>query len=117
MMALAIGYLSQLSLLLGIVLIFSGALGVLRFPDFYTRIHAAGVTETLAAGLILVGLMLEAGWTLAFLKLAMIFVFVMITSPTATHALTKAAVHGGLKPLEREPGKPWPAPPGRDGNR
>ncbi|MFN2328914.1 MAG: monovalent cation/H(+) antiporter subunit G [Chromatocurvus sp.] len=83
--------------LLGIVLIITGGVGVLRLPDFYTRMHAAGVTETLAAFFIVVALMLEVGWGLGFFKLLFIMLFVLITSPTASHALAKAARHGRLR--------------------
>lgn len=80
--------------LLGVV----GALGLLRFPDFYTRLHAAGVTDTLCAGLFLGGLAVQFGWTLASAKLAMIFAFLLFTSPTACHLLAKAALRAGLQP-------------------
>lgn len=95
--------LSQVFLLAGSFLIFSGALGVLRFPDFFTRAHAAGVTDTLAATFIILGLMLIADWGLAQAKLIMIFLFLMITSPTACHALAKSALHGKLKPQDEQP--------------
>ena len=91
--------LSSLCLLLGAFLIFSGGLGVLRFPDFFTRMHAAGVTETMAVTLIVLGLMLVSGWGLPLFKLLLILLFVMITGPTASHALAKSALHGGLRPL------------------
>ena len=97
-MADVLFYLSQFCLLLGTFLIVSGGVGVLRFPDFYTRMHAAGVTDTLAAVLILVGLMMIAGWGLVFFKLVLIMLFIMITSPTASHALAKSALHGRLQP-------------------
>ncbi|MCW8193771.1 monovalent cation/H(+) antiporter subunit G [Proteobacteria bacterium 005FR1] len=90
-------------LLLGSFLIFSGGLGLLRFPDFYTRMHAAGITETLATGLILLGLMLLAGWGIVLAKLMMILLFILITSPTASHALAKSAQHGKLAPQLAEP--------------
>lgn len=90
---------SGLCLLIGSFLIFSGAVGVIRFPDFYTRMHAAGVTETLAAGFMLVGLMLLAGWSLVLFKLVMILLFILFTSPTASHALAKAAWKGKLQPV------------------
>ena len=83
-------------------LIISGAVGVLRFPDFFTRMHAAGVTETLATTLILLGLMLLAGWSIMSFKLLLILLFILITSPVASHALTKAALHGNLQPLVNE---------------
>ncbi len=80
--------------LLGIV----GGIGIHRFPDFYSRLHAVGITDTLCAILILLGLGLQAGLSLAAFKLALIFVFLFFTSPTASHALASAATHGGLKP-------------------
>ncbi|MEJ2420019.1 MAG: monovalent cation/H(+) antiporter subunit G [Exilibacterium sp.] len=92
---------SGLCLLGGSFLLVSGAVGVLRFPDFYTRMHAAGVTETLAAALILIGLMIETGWSLVLVKLSMILLFILFTSPTASHALAKAARHGKLTTAEK----------------
>ena len=76
-----------------------GGIGLLRFPDLFSRLHAAGVTDTLGAGLILIGLMLQAGWSLITIKLILILAFGLFTSPTATHALAKAALHGKVKPL------------------
>lgn len=98
MMEGLITFVSGLCFIMGSFLIISGALGVLRFPDFYTRMHAAGVTETLAAVLIIAGLMLHAGWGLVLFKLLMIILFILLTSPTASHALVKAAQHSGLQP-------------------
>jgi len=100
-MDIFIAWASGLCLLLGSFLIFSGALGMLRFPDFYSRVHAAGVTETLAASLVLFGLMLLAGWSLALLKLILILLFILFTAPTASHALAKAAWKCGLQPWTR----------------
>tara|TARA_R110001592_G_scaffold1874_43_gene11659 strand:- start:692 stop:994 length:303 start_codon:yes stop_codon:yes gene_type:complete len=82
--------LSALMLLSGCFLIFTGALGVLRFPDTLSRMHAAGVSETMATVLILGGLMLLAGWSLVLLKLVMVLLFLLFTSPAASHALAKA---------------------------
>jgi len=83
-----------------------GALGMLRMPDFYTRMHAASVVETLGAGLILLGLLLQAGLTLVAVKLLFIGVLIFVASPTATHALARAAVVRGLKPLLADQGNP-----------
>ncbi len=74
-------------------------LGLVRLPDLFTRMHAAGIGDTLAAGLIVLGLVLQAGPTLNLVKLALIMVFIIFTSPTSTHALAKAALHGGVRPL------------------
>ena len=83
-----------------------GAVGLLRMPDFYTRVHAASVVDTLGAGLMLLGMLLQAGATLVGAKLLMIFVLLLLTSPTATHALARAAVLRGLQPLLAEPETP-----------
>jgi multicomponent Na+:H+ antiporter subunit G len=76
----------------------SGAVGLHRFPDFYTRMHATGVTDTLCASLILAGLMLQADSGLVLAKLFMTLTLLLLTAPTATHALARAAMHGNLKP-------------------
>lgn len=75
-----------------------GGIGLIRMPDFYTRMHAASVIETLGAGLILLGLMLQAGFTLVTAKLLMIGLLIFFASPTAGHALARAAMLRGLKP-------------------
>ena len=80
-----------------------GGIGLLRMPDFYTRMHAASVTETLGAGFILAGLVLQAGFTLVAAKLVMIGLLIAIVSPTATHALARAAMARGVAPLLAAP--------------
>lgn len=90
-------------LLAGGVFCVIGAVGLLRMPDFYTRMHAASVIETLGAGLILLGLCLQAGWTLITVKLLMLGLLILFASPTATHALARAAMVRGLKPLLAQP--------------
>jgi len=72
-------------------------LGLVRFPDFYTRSHAAGIGDTMGAGLILVGLLFLAGPTLIGVKLVFILGFLFITSPIACHALVKAAYSRGVR--------------------
>ena len=109
-MNLFITYVSWVSLVLGGIFCIVGAIGLLRMPDFYTRLHAASVIETLGAGLILLGLMLQAGLTLVTVKLLMLVLLILFVSPTATHALARAAMVRGLKPLlapeEKTPSKP-----------
>ena len=75
-----------------------GGVGIVRLPDFFTRLHGGGITDTMGAALILVGLMFQAGWSLALVKLVMILGFLWITSPTACHALAQAALADGLEP-------------------
>ena len=82
----------------GALLGVAGGIGIHRFPDFYSRLHAVGITDTLCAALFLCGLGLQAGLTLASFKLFLIFAFLFFTSPTASHALAAAAREGGLKP-------------------
>jgi multicomponent Na+:H+ antiporter subunit G len=98
-MAVIIDSLSWLFLVTGSFVGISGGIGILRFPDFFTRLHAASVTDTLCAAFVLLGLVLQAGWGLAAVKLIFIMVFLFFTSPTATHALVRAALHSGLKPI------------------
>ena len=76
----------------------TGAIGLLRLPDFYARLHGAGMIDTLGAGLILTGLMLQAGLSLVTVKLLFVLFFILITSPTATHAIAHAAHVQGLEP-------------------
>ncbi len=73
-----------------------GGIGIVRLPDFYSRIHGAGLTDTMGAGLILVGLMLQSGWSLVTFKLFMILALLYLTGPTSTHALANAALVAGL---------------------
>lgn len=75
-----------------------GGIGLLRFPDFYSRLHAAGMTDTLCALMIVTGLILQAGFTLLSVKLALILLFLLFTSPTAAHALARAGLDDGLDP-------------------
>ncbi|MEO5342752.1 MAG: monovalent cation/H(+) antiporter subunit G [Gammaproteobacteria bacterium SHHR-1] len=91
--------LSWLALMAGGFCVFSGGLGLLRFPDFFSRMHAAGVMDTLGAGLILLGLLFQVEDWLVAVKLLLILAFIGLTSPTASHALAKSAIHGGLRPL------------------
>lgn len=83
---------AQILLVLGSILCLSGGAGILRFPDFFSRLHACGVTDTLGATLILGGLMLMSGEPIPITKLVLILLFLLITGPTAIHALAKSAL-------------------------
>ena len=83
----------------GSIFVLIGGFGLIRLPDFYTRLHAAGITDTLGAELILLGLMFQAGLSLVTVKLILISLFIFFTSPTATHAVANAARVMGLKPM------------------
>ena len=98
-MSAVLELLSWICLLAGGFFCVVGGIGLIRMPDFYTRMHAASVIETLGAGLLLLGLMIQAGLSLVTAKLLMIGLLIFFTSPTATHALAKAALLRGLPPL------------------
>ena len=98
-MALLLEIVSWAFLGLGAAFLIIGGIGMLRFPDLYARMHAAGVIDTLGAALILIGPAFQAGLTLVTLKLLLILVFVLFTSPTATYALANAAYRSGFLPL------------------
>ncbi|MFQ5955947.1 MAG: monovalent cation/H(+) antiporter subunit G [Kiloniellales bacterium] len=103
MSALAADLVSWACLLAGSAFAFTGGIGMLRLPDLFTRMHASGITDTMGAGLILLGLMVQAGLSLITVKLALILVFLLYTTPTSTHALAQAALGAGVKPRLAEP--------------
>ena len=90
--------LAVLGIVLGTVFLVFAAIGVARFPDFYSRLHAAGKGDTLGLALVLLGLMASAGLTLVSLKLAFVVFFVFLLNPTATHALARGAWVCGVRP-------------------
>lgn len=87
----------------GSFFIIVGAIGLIRLPDMFTRMHGAGVTDTFGAGLFLAGLMVQGGLTLTTVKLIMIVVFIFFASPTSSYALANAALSQGLKPKTGSP--------------
>ncbi len=106
-MAQFLDRLSWVMLLTGAGFVLVGGIGMLRLPDLYTRMHAASLTDTLGTLLLLLGLVLQSGFSLATFKLAAIAAFLLLTGPTATYALANAALLSGYKPrtaerLERE---------------
>ncbi len=94
-----IDILSWILIVIGGTFSIISAVGILRLPDVYTRMHAAGIGDTLALGALCGGMILQAGWTIVTIKLLLILLFMFFASPTTTHALAKAAIAGGLKPL------------------
>ena len=85
----------------GITLMAITTLGLVRLPDFFSRVHAVSKSETLGIALVLLGLILHDGATLVSLKLVLIVVFVAIANPVGAHVLTRAAVRTGLMPWRR----------------
>ncbi len=100
--------LSWIAIGIGAAFILVGGLGLIRMPDFFTRLHATSVADTAGAGFILLGLMFQAGLSLTSFKLVLIFVFLVFTAPTAAHALAHAALLDGVLPWTRKPKDPAP---------
>jgi len=99
MIDILIDIVSWLFIVSGGVLCIIGGIGLIRLPDVFTRMHGAGIVDTLGAGLILLGLVFQAGFTLVTGKLLLILLFVFFTSPTASHAVARAALNDGMTPL------------------
>ena len=106
-MDVAIDVLSWVAIAAGLFFMLVGTLGVLRLPDVYTRLHAAGMTDTMGAGLLILGMALqtvqgilhgETSWWFVLVRLILIYLFLLFTSPIATHALARAGLAGGLEP-------------------
>ena len=95
-------------LAIGLFFFFAGAVGILRFPDFYSRLHPAGKLDTMGLFMCMISMALytlhefSLSAVLTSLKILMIVVFVFITSPTATHAIVDAGVRAGLAPWTKE---------------
>ena len=97
-MAEVVNVLSWILLLAGGAFAVIGGVGLVRVPDFDSRLHAGGITDTLTALLIVGGLILQSGFSLLTIKLLLILLFLLFTTPTATHALARAAIADGLHP-------------------
>lgn len=93
---LAVSVVSGILLLTGSLFVLSGGVGLLRFPDFYTRVHAVGLTDSVGAGLVLLGLLLLTPDWGTGLRLVVIMAFMLLTGPTATHTLAQAARRDGV---------------------
>ncbi len=78
-----------------------GAIGIIRFPDFYTRMHPAGKCDTLGQALILLGLIIYEGASFISIKMLFIIIFIFVATPTATHAIAKAAYVAGVEPWKK----------------
>jgi multicomponent Na+:H+ antiporter subunit G len=97
-MPLAVDILSWMLIVLGSFFTIVGGIGLVRMPDLYTRMHAASVTDTLGAGLLIFGMMLQAGLTLVTLKLLFLLGLFFFFAPVVTHALAQAALHENVEP-------------------
>ncbi len=103
-----INLIAALFVCLGLVFFTGGAVGIIRMPDFYSRLHPAGKLDTMGLLMSMLGMALYTvqgfalGDLLTGLKIILIVVFVFITSPTATHAIVDAGVRAGLEPWTQE---------------
>ena len=95
----AVTGLSGVLLVLGCLVALTSAVGVLRMPDVYTRLHAAGMTDTLGAGFLILGMCFQTGLTLLTLRLLLVYAFLLFTSPIGTHALARATLSGNVEPF------------------
>ena len=95
--------LANILLSLGLLFILAGVVGVLRLPDFYTRLHAMGKCDTLGVTLVLVALSIYAGASLVTVKVLLISLLIGLANPVATHALGRAAIKSGLAPWFNSP--------------
>ena len=102
---MAVDILSWILLLLGSFFVIVGSLGIVRLPGFFARLHGGGVTDTLGAALVILGLVVQAGGSLTVVKLVMILFFLVMTSPSSCHALAKSALNQGLRPELDKPDK------------
>lgn len=95
---IAVDIIAVLLLAVGSIFAIIGGVGIIRLPEFFSRLHGAGITDTMGAGLILAGLIVYAGFSLAAVKLLMIMFFLLVTSPSSCHALARSAMTHGVKP-------------------
>ncbi|MFH1569047.1 MAG: monovalent cation/H(+) antiporter subunit G [Gemmatimonadota bacterium] len=102
MLAAALDLASWALLMTGALFCVIGGIGLLRLPEFFTRLHGAGLTDTLGAAFVLIGLMLQSSSPLVIVKLAMILAILWVTSPTSTHAIAKAARMAGLRAIDEQ---------------
>ena len=95
---------------LGVISILIGALGLIRLPDVYARIHAAGIIDTAGVAFFILGMICLSGWSLVTVKLILIGIFLFFTSPISGHAIARVAHLSGITPEGRDlTGKKSPA--------
>ncbi len=90
---------SVLFIILGIAFILMGSIGIIRLPDFYSRSHAASKSDTLGILFVIGGLIIYEGFTQSSLKLLFIIIFIWLSNPIGSHALARAALKKGIKPI------------------
>lgn len=119
-MTVAVEIASWASILLGSFFTVVGALGLVRMPEIFTRMHAASVIDTLGVGSLILGMSLQAGLGLVTLKLLFLMLLFLFTGPVVAHALAQACLHEGIRPLlaeDRRRSKQQGQSPGADDGR
>ena len=86
----------------GLFFLIVAAVGVIRFPDVYSRSHAVSLTDSLGAFLMLVGIALHEGLSINMLKILVVLILLYILNPVIAHATVRAALRSGLKPWQKE---------------
>ena len=102
-MELLLAWLSGILLALGTLALLVGALGLVRLPNLFSRIHAVGMMDTAGVAFITLGMLIHEGFSLVSVKLAVVGIFLFFTSPIATHAVAKVAYKSGFSPLGEKP--------------
>ncbi|MBC6439984.1 MAG: monovalent cation/H(+) antiporter subunit G [Rhodospirillales bacterium] len=97
-MILALDIASWICLIIGALLMVVSAIGLLRLPDLFTRLHSGGLADTGGAALLLLGMALQTDFDLVTVKIVLIGIVLVLTSPTASHAVAHSALLGGLSP-------------------
>jgi multicomponent Na+:H+ antiporter subunit G len=100
-MSVALDVLSWIAIVSGLFFMIVGTIGILRMPDLFTRMHAAGMTDTMGAGLLILGMCLQAGLGLVLVRLVLVYLFLMFTSPISSHAISRAALASGVVPYTK----------------
>ena len=93
--------LALIFIVVGLFFMIVGAIGLIRFPDLYTRVHATGKCDTLGEGMMLFGFILYEGLNLVSVKILLLVIFIFVTSPTAVHAILNVAYTHGVEPWKK----------------
>lgn len=101
-MSIALDVLSWIAIVGGLFFMIVGTVGMLRMPDVFTRMHAAGMTDTMGAGLLVLGMALQTPIGLTLTRLLFVYLFLTFTSPISSHAVSRAALASGVVPWTRK---------------
>ena len=93
---------SYLFAFIGLTLFFFGTIGIIRFPDIYTRLQASSKCDGAGTIALLIGLIISEGINVFSIRIVLILFFLLLTNPISTHAIARSAVIRGIKPWRRE---------------